>query len=171
MHYMVKGIPGLEGLVVDGEYRERVGAGTSDHIAVDEIINPNVVVGDRTVKFPMPKGAIYINDQFLVPVGDYRERQFSTKSPFGKFLFEGHLKRGELVVDYVQYDNAVSVTIREDKGKVGRTVYTQNFFADGGSAAMKAIAAVLSDEKDVDDLVFRLKELKQEELKGTTEEA
>jgi hypothetical protein len=167
MHYKIKGIPGLEGLVVEGEYRETISRGATDpvydYICIRELINPNAVVGDRTVHFPIPERSLFICDAYLTEVDDPGIKQFSTKSPFGKLLFEGQLRRGDLIVDYVQYDNAVTVTIREEhtdkSGTKGRTVYTQNFFKKKAPVAMQAVAHAFGGDLDVDDLIFELKEI------------
>ena len=152
--FKIKGIPGLEGLVVEAEYRS-----VGDVLCILEIINPNAVVGDRTVRFPIPEGKLFVDDAFVQEIEDPGVKEFSTKSPFGTLLFEGQLRKDSLIVDYVQYDNAVTVTIREDHGEKGRTVYTQNFFNKKASAAMTIVQNAVIGTVDVDELVFDLKEL------------
>lgn len=162
-HYKIKGIPGLEGLVVEAEYRS-----VGDVLCILQIINPNAVIGDRTVHYPIPESKLYIDDSMVEECLDPGIQQFSSKSPFGKLLFEGRLNKDQLVVDYVQYDNAVSVTIREKQRIDGtggsethgwKTIYTQNFFKGKAGVAMQTVAHAFGGELDVEDLVFDLKEI------------
>ncbi|OGR24988.1 MAG: hypothetical protein A2139_14870 [Desulfobacca sp. RBG_16_60_12] len=161
-HYRIKGIPGLEGLVIESDYSPSM-AKTAGYVPVLTLINPNAVLGDHTVRFPIPRTALLIQSSYAEEIEDPGIHEFNASSPFGKLQFEGRLKRDKLVVDYVQYDNAITITIREDEGAQGRTVYTQNFFGENAPAALNLVEGVLAGLADVDDLVFALKELKFQE--------
>lgn len=161
-YYRIAGIPGLEGLIAESSAKS---TDPSIPLHIDTLVNPNAVLGDRTVKFPIPENALFITARYLESCPD-PNREFSTESPFGKLQFEGHLKRDELCVDYVRYENAITITIREDYGENGRTVYTQNFFGDSVPQALAMVEAVMAGKQEVDELVFQLKDLKEEELRG-----
>jgi hypothetical protein len=156
--FRITGLPGLEGLVA-----EVAGECPKEGVAeVCALINTNVVVGDRNVKFPFPDRALYIDSQYLKLVPD-PFREYDAKNPFGSVLFEGHYKKNDLEVAYVVFDNALSATIFE-KHKDGsqKTIFSQNFF-DSAIDARAAIEDVLREDDEVEDLVFRLKELKEQE--------
>jgi hypothetical protein len=156
--YWITNLPGLDGLVVESSHTNENG-----FVQVDTLINPNAILGDRQVKFPIPSGALWIHPDHLKQVID-PNKSFSTESPFGEFQFEGRLKRDRLVVDYVSYDNAITITIREDDGKTGKTVYTQNFFYENAPVALGLVEEVLKGKQEIDELVFSLKELKSQEI-------
>lgn len=160
--YRIKDLPGLQGLVIESSTIIN-GPVYKQMAVVETIINPNAIIGDRVVRYPIPVGALAVDRDYLVEVSDPL-KEFTTKNPFGEFLFEGHYKRESLEVAYSVYDNAFSVTIFEknDKG-VQRTIYSQNYF-ENAKMARELVERALANS-DSDDLVFLLKDLKQEEDK------
>lgn len=154
--YRIRSLPGLEDLVIEGEYCRNVTQKDNyDCINVLQIINRDVI----TSRYQIPPGALFIDDRYLVEIDNPSIREYTAETPFGRVLFEGHLQRGILVVDYVQYTNGVSVTVREDHNEKGRTVYTQNYFNEKGPVAMKVVADAMSGLLDLEDLVFSLKDI------------
>lgn len=158
--YRIKGIPGLEGLVVEANAR----AIADGSPTVFEIITllPNAVVGDRDVKFPVPPNALFVSHEHLVSTPD-PSKEYSTKSPFGTHLYEGRGTKERLEITYTVYDNALSVNVVEKadpKGKgLNRTIYNQNFFAQR-AAALEVINDTLLGRLDQDDLVLSLRDIK-----------
>ena len=157
--FVVNGLPGLDGLVVETSPLDEV---TNTHEVIT-LINASAVVGDRTVRYPIPPSALYIDHEYLKPTLD-PTKEFTTVNPYGTFLFEGHYKREKLQVAYSVFSNALTVTIFEHTNVGGqKTIYSQNFFASAIDAR-DAIEECMREDT-VDDLVFRLKELKEQESK------
>jgi hypothetical protein len=158
--YRVKDLPGLQGLVIEST-TVIDGPCYKQMAAVETIINPNAIIGDRVVRYPIPVGALAIDRSYLTEVSDPL-KEFTTQNPFGEFLFEGHYKRGLLEVAYSVYDNSFSVTIFEKNEKgVQKTIYSQNYFSNA-KAARELVEAVFA-KGEFEDLVFMLRELKEEE--------
>jgi hypothetical protein len=161
-------LPGLEGLVVKGTQvaidlaYEHVGTGPLLFVEVKELINPNVVVGDRQVKFPMPNQSLLISYEYLVDITD-PFKEYAVKNPFGSLLFNGRYEKDKLEIVYTRYTNGVSITILESrKMKDKKTLYSQNFFSKAAEAIGK-IEDVLSGDTDPEDLIMILKDLKEED--------
>ena len=170
--HRIVGIPGLEGTIIEADHRHHNGMASNNecdlqYVCVLAFISPNTVVGDRALRFPVPPNALFIDDKFVVPAED-PNKEYTAKSPFGKHLYEGRFTKEGLEIVTVEYDNAVTVTIIEknppQKKGLDRTVYTQNFFEDR-EQAKEMVAQVLTGTWDIDDLVFELKALKDEEAK------
>lgn len=89
--------------------------------------------------------------------------QKSTENPFGQLLYEGTYKKDTLHIAYTAFDNAVSISITEVRpASPPKTIYSQNYFK-WREQAMLAIEDMLVGEMDVEDLVFELKELNDQE--------
>jgi hypothetical protein len=168
-YYKIRELPGFENLIAAGESLQPIDGSDSadpvyDYLAVTELINVHVTIGDRLLRYPIPTGAMFISADHLEQIQDPEIRQFTFTSPFGKYLFDGEYIKGNLRVKYVRYDNAVSITITEkfDGGKAGRTLYSQNFFKKAAQALVQ-IEYVLAGTADVDDLKFNLEQLKSED--------
>lgn len=158
--YRIKGLPGFDGLIVETDDVDVVGL-----LEVKVLHNANVVVGDRTVKFPMPPGSLWIDHNFLVPDLD-PSREYSTENPFGEYLYEGSFTKGDLYVAYTEFDNALTVTIIEKnppghKG-IDKTLYSESFFSNK-LIAMEFIRELLDGRSDPDDLIFELRNLKEQD--------
>jgi hypothetical protein len=161
-YYRIKGMPGFDGLIagVDGkDYDNDLPVlesddGPFDLVPIAEIINPNVAIGDSTLKWPQEFGAMFINNQNLEWI-DYSPREFSTGNPFGKLVYEGHYSRDNISVDYASYESGTTVTISEP----GVTLFSQNFYGTLAARAENEVKEAISGDFDLDDLIFRLKEL------------
>ncbi len=162
--YSIKGLPGLDGLIVETNGKVAVASPHQDYASVDTIIT-NAVVGDRDLKFPLPYHSLLIETKFLTEIPD-PTKEYSAQNPFGKHLYEGTFVRDALHITYTVFDNALSVTIYEAKPaehvEQQKTLYSQNFFVNR-KMAMELIEAVLQDKVDPDDLVFELDRCKREE--------
>ena len=166
--YRIKGLPGLEGLVAETD--EGFEASKPNELGLCSICslsNPNTVLGDRSLKFPIPSGALYIGDAYLERIPD-PNREYTSESPFGKFQFEGSFKRDDIEIDYSRYENGISVTVREMKklntSMAKKTVYSQNFYGGFADTAMDVIEAIMSGAHEIEDAVFQFKSLKDDEL-------
>lgn len=148
--YRIKDIPGLEGMIVRAAEKKPY----ADATEVETLISPFTVVGDSQVKLPIPPEALWIGDDFLVEVEDPTV-EYSTHTPFGKYLYEGWMDKDNIRVAYTVHDNAISLTISERNGK---TLYSQNFFK-WRDTALETINTALTGDTDVEDLIFKLKEL------------
>ena len=147
---------GFDGLVVEALYdRGRM------LMEIEKVSNDNIIFGDREVTYPVPRAALYISDEFLEEIEDEGNREYSHKNPFGKMLFEGRYAKDKIEVTFVEYENTLSVTVLEKVNDSVKTLYSQNFFSD--SELIKEIIQVQLAEGDLDDLVFKLKEAKENE--------
>jgi hypothetical protein len=161
-HYVLKGLGrGFDGLLV-----EAVTAAPGDPsvlLEVRKIINRNAIFGDRNVSFPVPPGAIYVDPAFA-ELTDEGPREYDTSNPYGVFKLEARYSRGQLEVVLGQYEKAVTVAVSEQQAEGKRTLYSQTFTAN--FAAVKEAVEVHTSDGDVDDLMFRLAELKEMETNG-----
>jgi hypothetical protein len=163
-YFRIKDMPGFTGLIAKCEVQAIVESkgGVFDVYYVDEIINPNVAIGDSTLKWPLEYGSMFINKHMLQEV-EYEKKTFTAENPFGEFQFEGHFQKGPLKIDYAKYSNGLSVNICEiTKGDANgpKTIYSQNFFGIGKvESAVKIIQKVLEGKADAEDLVFTLKDI------------
>lgn len=80
----------------------------------------------------------------------------------GKYLFEGSYVKDTLHVVYTSFENAVAITIYEMHGEKQKTLLTQNFFKER-ELALGTIEDVLEGTVDAEDLIFKLKEIKDRE--------
>lgn len=160
--YVLKDIGGgFDGLVAEGTVVNGV-------LHVSKITDKNVNVGDRNVSLPVPEGAIAIGPMYFEETDDPGIREFATDNPFGAFQLEGHMDCGNIKVHYAQYEKSLNVSVAEvqDKGFV-RTIFSQNFHSDFPKVK-DTIESVLKEHggEDVDDLVFRLRELWEAQKNG-----
>lgn len=165
--YVVKGIGGgFDGLVVEAEpaWYEGVG-GVPDIFLVRRLIDPNRNIGDRTVALPLPDGSVYIGKPFLETTDDPGTREFASDNPFGRHLASGEMEMGDIRISYSLHERALSATVYDLAAK--RTVFSQNFTKDP-EKVKQAIHDLLKENggSDLDDLVFRLRELKEAEDNG-----
>lgn len=104
----------------------------------------------------------------LVPVYD-EDTPGKEKVVPEKFLYCGTFDRDSISVGYTVYKNAVSVNVYETHSKGVRahnkTLYAQNFYKYK-DLALTAIEGVLRGTGEVEDLIFKLKDLKEEEHKN-----
>jgi hypothetical protein len=158
----------MDGLIVKGEVVDMYqpsrdptgyGDGVISCVEVEEIINVNVIVGDRQLKFPVKNGMLMLNIHSVQEIDDPQLREFTTENPFGEYLYDGSYKKNSIVVTYVRYENGISVDVKEDFGDTGRTVYSQNYYGEAAEQAEGIVEQTLSNDLDVDDLVFNLKAL------------
>lgn len=156
--YRILGIPGFDNLHATGEE-----IGLSHELMVSELINLDVVVGDRHLRYPIPHGAISINMEYLMKVDDITCREFASDNPFGKFKSERRCVFGNLVIVSAEYKNAVTVTIFEnnktDNARV--TLFTCNFFKTAFTAT-RLIDLTANGKLDAEDLIFELKNIQAE---------
>ena len=158
-YFRIIGLPGLNGLLVQTEFSRH----RDDELIDVEALITDAIIGDRSVKYPLPKDALFVSRRYLEPIPNPEEREYSTENPFGTAKYEGHLVRGKIHIDYVEYDKAITVTIREDvgMGKM-RTVISQNYFAKREQALI-LVEGVTHGCGDVEDLVFALRDLQTAE--------
>lgn len=166
-YYRVLDIPGLKDLIVRTEGRVvKVSVqnpmfdaelGWTDSLMVSEIINANVAIGDSSLRWNIPPNSLWIGTNYLTTIPDPQIREFSVKNPFGKLHYEGHYNKGDIKIDYAQYERTISVNLTDVKAK--KTIYSQNYFDENVVNVKRLIENALSDESTIDDLVFSLKDI------------
>jgi len=156
-YYRIKGLPGFDGLIAaaHGPLVQVEGKHDCDIYAIDEIINPNVAIGDSTLRWPQEPWSLFISEGHLEPV-DFSPREFTADSPFGELSYEGHFSRSNIAVDYAVYANGASVSIKDTSVSPVRTIYSQNFFGRRAGEAVLAIEDAREDKELVEFLPFEL---------------
>ena len=165
--YKTKNLPGFEHLLVVGnEWQLDDSRGTFEVVEVKTLINTSVLVGDRELKINLPDQAMFINIHNLEPVPETEsEHEFASDNPFGQYQYEGRFSRGILEVVHVVYEKAITISILEKVGPNSRTLYSESFFSMR-ERALGMIEEMLHGELDSDDLIFNLKDLKENDLNG-----
>jgi hypothetical protein len=156
-YFRIKDLPGFEGLVAKSE--DSVGDFT--YLSIDALFDTS---DNSTVD--LPHEALCISAKYLEQVSffDFASLQPSERQ-FGEYLYEGTFVKDTLNIVYSMYEKAVAITIFEMHDKTQKTLYTQNFFTSK-ELAMELIEDIMRDRLDSDDLIFTLKDLKDNELKG-----
>lgn len=155
---------GLAGLVFEGsESADTV----EELVEVVRIIDLTMSVGDRNASYVIPEGIMFLARSVMEEVDDPFLREFDASNDHGDFVEEGSLRLGDLLVAYSQHQNVLAVSLLEALADGStRTVYAQNFYKDFPAVKSKLAALVDSsggESSDVDDLVFKLRELKSKE--------
>ena len=158
--YKIVDLPGLKGLFAIGSYDN------DGMVEIEALVNANITIGDRQLKYPLPARSVFISEEFLEVVKeDIATREFAFDNPFGKHLYEGRFQKDNLEVIHVVYEDALTVTIIEKadpRGKgMDRPIFTGNFF-DNKMIALEMVEDMLHGNTDPDDLVFELKNLQGE---------
>jgi hypothetical protein len=154
--YLVKdSLPGLSGLHVRGYMTATTGR-NYPRVEVVEIIT-NAVVGDRDVKFQIPRYSLWINPEHLTEVDDITH-EYTTKNDYGEFRYEGRLVQGTLQIVYAKYDNAITVTVIETSVEPSKTLYSKTFY-DDHDRVLDVLVGVICGVNDPDDVILALKEL------------
>lgn len=158
--YVVKGIGGgFDGLVVEGK------DSALNLVEVVKLTDRDSIVGDRNVSLPVPESALFISKAHLDEIEDPGTREFASDNPFGKHLADGNMEMGGISIHYSEFEKVLNVTVLDMGAR--KTVLSQYFFKN--IAQVKEQLANLLKENggsDVEDLVFRLRELKEAEANG-----
>jgi hypothetical protein len=111
----------------------------------------------------------------LLPVHEDTQDEPENRKP-DKYIYSGSVSRDTLNIGYTVYNNAISIAVYEkftkgigtrflkDEERV-KTLYSQIFY-EFKDDALKNVDDVIRGKEDADDLIFRLKELKEEEIKA-----
>jgi hypothetical protein len=112
----------------------------------------------------------------LVPLYDGPDATPTPAKQPDKYIYSGSVSRDKLHIGYTVYNNAISVAVYEkfvhkqvvaralkDEERV-KTLYSQIFY-EFKDLALKNVDDIIRGKEDADDLIFRLKELKEEEIK------
>jgi hypothetical protein len=162
--YKINGIPGLDGLLVRGRTTEATtepsDEGVFDLVAVDELLNVNVIVGDRQLRYPLPPDGLFVSKRYLTEVADPGLREYSTANPFGKYQSEGFFNSTSLEISWAVFSLAATITVISLDTR--RTLFSQSFFKNS-SQAMGLVDRVMHGKLDPDDLISALQDLKIEE--------
>lgn len=158
--YLVKGIGGG----FDGLIAECTSMPEGSLLEVHRLINVNVVVGDRHASTPLSGQSVYLSRQFLEPTEDPTGRQFDHQNPYGEFQLSGEMSCGGLHVSYSQFEKALQVSVAEVDGTNRKTLFNQNFSKNFDQ--VKSSLEVALKEGSGDDLIFKLRELKEAEANG-----
>lgn len=169
--YVVKGMGrGFDGLIVE---EGQIGTNPDvDLVCVTRIINHNAIFGDRHVSFPVKDGCLFI-DKGHLEAFEEPSREYDSKNPNGAYLSETRFRRHSLEAVLVEYERSLTVTILEhihEDGKyndtrgrdIVHTRYTQNYLKDFG--VVRAAVDLEVKKGDLEDLIFTLTELKEQEL-------
>lgn len=158
-YYRPVDLPGFEGLIFAGEeFKQR---GHSDRLEVSEVININVVVGDRNLRFPIPQKALYIDRPYFQEYdGSFDTKEFSSDNTFGSWEAECNLVLDQdRKVTWVRYQNALTVTVQQGP----KTIYAQNFFKQTIRWDVIEMLTRLKPS-DFEYLLFELQEFKEQEI-------
>ena len=103
---------------------------------------------------PIPAGALWVHEQYLEVLPD------SVKDAYGKFDFELRYEKQPISIVLVQYENVLCVSVVEKLPGLGgtHTLYTQNYSKDFDAIKRAVEAEIMTG--DSDDLIFKLKEIK-----------
>lgn len=158
-HYVVKNLgPGLDGLIVEG--RQEVG----DHLLeVLAFIDRNIMMGDGHPRSPIEPGTLFIAMGNLEEVGDPNLREFAHDNMYGELQYDGSALCQNLRVVWACYSKMFQVTVTDLGNR--QTIYSQNF-SKKFVEINNAIAKMLQDKTEdaVTELLFTLREMKEEEL-------
>ncbi len=158
--YLVNGIGGgFDGLVVEASSLQE-----GSLVEVHRLINTNIVIGDRHASTPVVAQSVYLSKKFLEPAEDPTGRQFDHQSPYGEFKLEGQMSCGNLQVSYSQFENALQVSVAEVEGENRKTLFNQNFSKNFDQ--IKSVIEQTLKEGTGEDLIFKLRELKEAEAHG-----
>ena len=159
--YVIKDIGGgFDGLTIEGDDE----FAPFGFVEIKRMIDRDSIVGDRNVSLTIPPCSLYISKLKTEETADPGIREYAADSPYGKFQLEGRMDCGNLRVTYAQFEKALQVTLTDVPA--GRTVTTQNFVKDFDKVKAAIEDVLKSDGSDVDDLVFKLQELKEAEVNG-----
>lgn len=158
---------GLDGLIAestddDHEVNDLLDARMASVREITRLRSPSVVVGDRNVSYPIRENSLWINREFLEPY-DLPIREYASDNPWGKYKFEGRCETGNLEVTYAQYERCLQVTVTEKANARHKTLYATNYFNPEAFREVKNAIEQMID-RDSDDLIFKLQELKNGEV-------
>ena len=162
--YKIKGIPGFDGLLAVGDLLD------SRWLNVEQIVNTNLLIGDRELKFTLPEHSILLSKDYLEEVEEEQSRrEFASDNPYGQYLYENKFTRERLRITTVVFDEAVSVTLTEvsppDEKGLDRTIWSGSFFKQK-TEALRLVQSAITLNIDPDDLIFGLTELKEKDTDG-----
>ncbi len=164
-YYVLSGIgAGFDGLVVQGEELDSM----PGFVMVSRLIDPDVNVGDRPLALPVGAGAMLIGLGQLTETDDPILREFASNNPFGQLKHEGQMTSGNLKCAYAQFENVLQVSLLEvNPGFSEKTIFSQYFFKDF-DVVKQAIEDTMKQkgDSDTEDLVFKLRALKEAETDG-----
>lgn len=164
--YKIKGMGrGFDGLIVEGEPDKDV----PGLLSVLKITNSNAIFGDRNVSFPVPKGSLYIDDEFLVEY-DEPPREFAHDNPYGRFMYTAEFQnQGQtLSATLTRFEKTLTVTVHEILAWAASTPVKSNLFTQNYWKELDKVESIVREYMagDPDDLIFELKRLKEEEANG-----
>jgi len=159
--YKIRGLPGFDGFVAKGDplVTTTNDGDRIDVVSVKELLNLNVIIGDRSISFPMPPDCLLIGADAVVEIDDPGIREYTAQTPFGPFEYEGHYKKDGIQVDYAVYGNGMSVSVKDTSVNPVKTVYSQNYYGDYTVDAEEAVEKALREDSYIEDLVFALKDI------------
>jgi hypothetical protein len=153
-YYVISGLnPELDGFYVQGE-------------ECDDLLEVSKIFYGQSQAFSIPRGSIYLFEEFYQEAPDFKEITLSGTSDYGKFLFEGTMEVSGLRVAYSQFERTLQVSVIQIDGN--KTLYTENFF-DKIEEVKQEIEHMLKSGSDIHDLIFRLRDFKELE-DGKTKE-
>lgn len=161
--YIVRGIRGLEGLIVEGLGTDHC----SGCVEIVQLINRNAIMGDRNVTIPLDRGTLFIHESVLECIENPGRRQYGSDNPWGKCLFEGRYTKDNIDVAYARYEKGTQVSVLERQDGHNKTLFTRYCQGVPGICDAESVFELvketiekhLGDRGDVDDLIFALKNL------------
>ena len=159
-YYTIVGLsPALDGLDVVIE-----DASDFDQEGLYEILevrDRNHLVGDRQLQLSVEPGGLFVAAKHLVQCKFPDKMEFDSKNPFGKFCREICSTIDDLDTIFVECANAVMVTVLDNHGK---TVYSENFFGGSRGPVQDLFYEMLRRGISPDEMIFSLREIKDEEV-------
>ncbi|MHB8407980.1 MAG: hypothetical protein ACYDHY_07855 [Acidiferrobacterales bacterium] len=166
--FIIRGLaPGLDGLLAESDDSLDLDDSGNQLLSIAKLRNHNIMQGDREVSVTLPVDAMYISSEYLQPTDDPGKREFDHVNTHGKLISEDTFHTAEVGVVLADFENLLSVSVMEivTNGRVGRTVFSQNFINPVFREKARAIAHSYKNNvtKDLHDIVFEFKELEEEQ--------
>lgn len=161
-YYLVRDVgAGLDGLLIEGVVYED----KPDVAMVTRILSRDMFVGDRNLSIPVAPSSLFVSLKNLERVPDPGPVEFAHDNPYGDLLAEGKMTVGSVSIAYGKFENALTINVYDEAAQ--RTLYSQNF-GKQYAAVLQEIENIMrdSDGSDIDDVVFKLRELKEKETHG-----
>jgi hypothetical protein len=169
--YKITEIPGMNGFIAVGDLIKNNGHEEYELINVETLINTDIMVGDRQLRYPIPKGAFWLNRNYVKEIDDPGIREYSAENDFGDLEYEGTYEKGRIRVSYASYKNVLTIDVKDTSVNPIRTVYSQNYYDDHRVDAEKSVVGSLRIDDGLEDLVFLLKDIAEKQRNGTQGES
>lgn len=136
--------------------------GLGGALAEISVIRRNgTLIGDRPWQEAVAPGSMFIAKKYLFLSPFQDEMEFSSVNDFGKHLISSVQTRGTTQLLYTEYDNAMSVDVKDISVEPSKTLYSRVFFGSNRkSKCFEKLEAFIYDlGKNPLEIVKSLKEI------------